>query len=55
MVKVSYPLRIDEELMNQVKLLAERESRSLNKQFEFLIKTALNDLGTPQAQPEKKE
>ena len=33
-----YPLRIDEELMDKVKALAEEEGRSVNKQLEFIIK-----------------
>ena len=36
-----YPLRIDEELMNELKQLAEEHSRSVNKEIEFLIKEAL--------------
>lgn len=43
-MKVTYPLRIDEELMDQVKALAEKDSRSINKQFEYLIKKALSSL-----------
>lgn len=36
-----YPLRIDEELMEELKKLAEEHSRSVNKEIEFLIKEAI--------------
>ena len=35
-----YPLRIDEELMDELKEMAEAHSRSVNKEIEFLIKEA---------------
>lgn len=37
-----YPLRIDEELMEELKKLADKHSRSVNKEIEFLIKEAIN-------------
>ena len=37
-----YPLRIDEELMEELKKLADKHSRSVNKKIEFLIKEAIN-------------
>ena len=36
-----YPLRIDEELMEELKKMAEAHSRSVNKEIEFLIKEAI--------------
>ena len=33
-----YPLRIDEELMEKLKIIAEENSRSVNKEIEYLIK-----------------
>ena len=36
-----YPLRIDEELMEELKEMAEAHSRSVNKEIEFLIKEAI--------------
>lgn len=38
-----YPLRIDEELMEELKKLAEEHSRSVNKEIEFLIKEAIKE------------
>lgn len=34
----TYPLRIDDELMNKVKLIAEKEDRPISKQLERIIK-----------------
>lgn len=36
-----YPLRIDEDLMEELKEMAEAHSRSVNKEIEFLIKEAI--------------
>ena len=36
-----YPLRIDEELMEELKEMAEAHSRSVNKELEYLIKMAI--------------
>lgn len=36
-----YPLRIDEELMEELKEMAEAHSRSVNKEIEYLIKEAI--------------
>ena len=36
-----YPLRIDEELMEELKKLADKHSRSVNKEIEYLIKEAI--------------
>lgn len=36
-----YPLRIDEELMEELKEMAEAHSRSVNKEIEFLIKEGI--------------
>lgn len=33
-----YPLRIDEELMEKLKFIANENSRSVNKEIEFAIK-----------------
>ena len=38
-----YPLRIDEELMEELKKLAEEHSRSVNKEIEYLIKEAIRE------------
>lgn len=38
-----YPLRIDEDLMEELKLLAKEESRSVNKEIEYLIKEAIKN------------
>ena len=38
-----YPLRIDEELMDKLKTMAEENSRSVNKEIEYLIKKAINE------------
>ena len=38
-----YPLRIDEELMEELKKLADEHSRSVNKEIEFLIKKAIKE------------
>lgn len=40
-----YPLRIDEELMEELKEMAEAHSRSVNKEIEFLIKEAIKNIG----------
>lgn len=39
-----YPLRIDEDLMEELKLLAKEESRSVNKEIEHLIKEAIKKI-----------
>lgn len=36
-----YPLRLDEELMEQLKVMAEDRSRSVNKEIEYLVKMAV--------------
>ena len=36
-----YPLRIDEELMEELKEMAEAHSRSVNKEIEYLVKEAV--------------
>ena len=36
-----YPLRIDEDLMEELKEMADAHSRSVNKEIEFLIKEAV--------------
>ncbi|EIL9238516.1 hypothetical protein LMK19_001873 [Listeria monocytogenes] len=41
MVKSSYPLRLDEDIMEKLKVIADLNSRSLNKQLEFIIKNYL--------------
>lgn len=37
-----YPLRIDKELMNEVKALAEKDARSVNKEIEFILKAYID-------------
>lgn len=41
MVKASYPLRLDEDIMEKLKVVADLNSRSLNKQLEFIVKNYL--------------
>lgn len=41
MAKTSYPLRLDEDIMEKLKVIAESNSRSLNKQLEFILKNYL--------------
>ena len=41
-----YPLRIDEDLMEQLKIAAKEEGRSVNKQIEFLIRQYLASRNT---------
>ncbi len=36
-----YPLRIDPELMAKLKVIAEENSRSVNKEIEALVKSAV--------------
>ena len=38
-----YPLRIDEELMEELKEMAEAHSRSVNKEIEYLVKEAVKN------------
>lgn len=37
-----YPLKIDKDLMEKLKVLSEKEGRSVNKQIEFLIRQFVN-------------
>lgn len=41
-----YPLRIEEELMAELKKIAEKNSRSVNKEVEFLIKKRIEEYKT---------
>lgn len=43
MPKSSYPLRLEDVLMDKLKAIAETNSRSLNKQLEFIIKNYLTE------------
>ncbi len=38
-----YPLRIDEELMNELKKIAQYNSRSVNKEIEYIIKKRIEE------------
>ena len=38
-----YPLRIEEELMTELKKIAEKNSQSVNKEVEFLIKKRIEE------------
>ena len=38
----NYPLRLPEELFNEIKRWAESEMRSVNGQIEFILKQAVN-------------
>lgn len=40
-MKTTYPLRIDEELMEELRYLAKEHVRSVNKEIEYLIKEAV--------------
>jgi hypothetical protein len=37
-----YPLKIEKELIDQLRIIAENNSRSLNKEIEFAIKQYIN-------------
>lgn len=39
----AYPLRIDENIMNKLREIAEQESRTLNKQIEYILRQWLED------------
>lgn len=41
-----YPLRIDEELMEELKEMAEAHSRSVNKEIEYLVKRSCKKIQT---------
>ena len=45
MAKKSFPLRVDEQLFNQLKAWAEDEFRSVNGQIEFVLTDALRREG----------
>jgi len=47
-----YPLRIDEELMKELKKIAELNSRSVNKEIEYIIKKRIEEY--KKAEEEKK-
>ncbi len=36
-----YPLRIDEDLMEELRILADEQLRSVNKEIEYLIREAI--------------
>jgi len=38
-----YPLRIDEEVMKELKKVAYEEGRSVNKQIEYIVKKYLDE------------
>ena len=52
-----YPLRIDEELMEELKEMAEAHSRSVNKEIEYLIKEAIKKyrIENPEETKQKKK
>lgn len=37
-----YPLKIEKEIIDQLRIIAENNSRSLNKEIEFAIKQYIN-------------
>lgn len=39
-----YPLRIDKELMDKIKELAEKDARSVNKEIEFILRAYVDNL-----------
>lgn len=43
-----YPLKIDSELMDRIKEIAEEEGRSVNKQIEFILKKFVEDYDSSQ-------
>ena len=38
-----YPLRIDEDLMSEIRKIAELNSRSVNKEIEYIIKKRIEE------------
>lgn len=38
-----YPLRIDKKVMEELKIIAEQEGRSVNKQIEYIVKKYLDE------------
>ena len=50
-----YPLRIDEDLMEELKEMADAHSRSVNKEIEFLIKEAVKKYKIENADEIKKK
>ncbi len=45
-MKVAYPVRLDEQLMEKMKYLAEKSSRSLNREFEYIVKNHIDSYET---------
>lgn len=50
-----YPLRIEEELMEKLKIIAEENSRSVNKEIEHLIKKAIKEYESNEKNDKNKE
>ena len=38
-----YPLRLDKEILNKLKIIAKENGRSLNKEIEYLAKKHINE------------
>ena len=43
--KPKYTLRIDEQVLNNIRVFAEQDSRSLNKEIEYILKQSAIDRG----------
>lgn len=43
--KPKYTLRIDEQVLNNIRVFAEQDSRSLNKEIEYILKQYAVDRG----------
>lgn len=42
-----YPLKIEKELIDKLRVIADNNSRSLNKEIEFIIKQYINSQTSP--------
>ncbi len=49
----AYPLRIDEEIITQLKIIAKNEDRTLNKQIERILRQWLEDYNESEKQNAK--
>lgn len=49
----TYPLRIDDEIMSQLKIIAKNEDRTLNKQIERILRQWLENYNESEKQNAK--
>lgn len=49
----TYPLRIDDDIMSQLKIIAKNEDRTLNKQIERILRQWLEDYNESEKQNAK--